>query len=219
MCAKRHRPIATLAIKAWPTRHGNVVISAMSRFAHLAIFAGSTLPKPLVTNTPRGYMDSKTGRRQKRISAKQEVKIAADLGGRTQANSGATRLGGGGDVRAPNVRVECKYTEQPLFIIKLRELDKLKAQAIKLLEEPVLQFSFRSRSGVLDPYAVIKWDAIGDWRALTILVEGLSLRVHQEDLRLKLHLNRMKISFGTRSFEVLHWGEYLKRRGENECSN
>lgn len=88
-------------------------------------------------------MDAFRSSRQRRESRSQEKRVARELGGRTQAASGATRLGGGADVRAPGFRIECKYTEKDTYTLKLADLNKLKSQAVKTLEQPVMQIEFR----------------------------------------------------------------------------
>lgn len=162
-------------------------------------------------------MDARTGRRQKRMSQMQEKRTAADLGGRTQAASGATRLGGGGDVRGSNKRIECKYTERGSYSLKYDELKKVREQAIKLLETPVLQFAFL-RAGKMDLYAVVQWDTAGDWRDPYVLdTDAKSISLPQDYLRTCLlsEGQRVQIVFRegsiARLYEVVRWDDYLKR--------
>ena len=55
-------------------------------------------------------MDARTSKRQKKISAKQERRMAEDLGGRVQPASGAMKHAKG-DVRVMGVvRAEAKFT-------------------------------------------------------------------------------------------------------------
>lgn len=57
-------------------------------------------------------------------------------------------MGGGGDIRAPGYRIECKYTEkQETFKLKLSDLQKLRKQAFAALEQPVLQVAFVDHLG------------------------------------------------------------------------
>ncbi len=42
------------------------------------------------------------------------------------------------------LRVECKYTEESKYTLKLADLDKLKKQANSVAEQPVFKFEFRS---------------------------------------------------------------------------
>lgn len=167
-------------------------------------------------------MDARTGRRQKRISKKQEQKIATDLGGRTMAGSGNTRMGGGGDVRAGKLRVECKYTERTTYSLKYDELEKIRLHAAEVLESPVLQFAFRSRAGKMDYYAVIPWNAQSDWRTPYILdTTAKSMLLPQDYLRgcLIREGQRVQVVFRkdawARLFEVLTWEQYLERNRED----
>jgi len=159
-------------------------------------------------------------RRNKRISKRQENQAAADLGGRTQANSGATRLGGGADVRElGNTRVECKFTSKSVYVLTYDDLEKLRVQAVKNLEEPVFQIAFQDRLGRFDKYAIVPLlslhadlTAFKDFERLA--VEGKSIRIHQSYLQANLGGARHLISFGRRprQFEILTWDKFLERR-------
>ena len=65
-------------------------------------------------------------------SQKQEKQIAKMVGGRTQANSGGTRFGGG-DVHTKSVFIEAKtpMTSKSSFSIKKEWLDKAKEQSFE----------------------------------------------------------------------------------------
>lgn len=162
-------------------------------------------------------MDARTGRRQKRISKRQERQVATDLKGRTQANSGATRLGGGADVRVlGDTRVECKYTENAQYVLRLLELEKLNKQAIQSLEEPVLQFAFCDRSGRFDRYAVVKWqgkDAPGtEWGHAR-----MQITVHPDEVATALLNGRIQVCFVDKKglywkYEIMRWEDYLAKR-------
>jgi hypothetical protein len=132
-------------------------------------------------------MDARTGRRQKRISKRQEEKTAAELGGRTQANSGATPMGGGGDVRVRGqYRVECKFTEGSSYVLKLSELDKLKKQANSVAEIPVFQFEFRTpgHPRARASYAVTFGDHAPDWAPFkSIQTFAGSVKFGEKDLQ------------------------------------
>ena len=138
------------------------------------------------------------------------------------AASGATRLGGGGDVRGSDLRVECKYTEKSFYVLKLSEWEKLKQHAIKTLEEPVLQFAFRGSSGRLDKYAVINWNTAADWRSPYELDgEQKQFNLPRDYLLQCLaHGNRLRLTFRStpvavsHQLEVMHWDDYLKRRAD-----
>lgn len=140
-----------------------------------------------------------------------------------QANSGATRLGGGGDVRVRGqMRVECKYTESCSYVLKLGELLKLRDQAIKALEEPVLQFEFRGASGaVYFKYAVVPAQGEGDVH-LTRLTRQMSF--HEIDLNVFFHREGhkiMRVAFVDKKkvpprewrFDILEWDVFTERFG------
>ncbi len=101
-------------------------------------------------------MDARRSAMQKRISRRQEKNAAADLGGRVQAASGATKHGGA-DVRAPGYRVECKYTEKGIYSLKRSELEKLVKQAHGSLEQPVLQLAFVDKFGRRTEFAFLRY--------------------------------------------------------------
>lgn len=65
-------------------------------------------------------------------SQKQEQQIAKMVGGRTQANSGGTRFGGG-DVHTKNLFIEAKtpLSDKASFSIKKEWLDKAQEQAFE----------------------------------------------------------------------------------------
>lgn len=80
----------------------------------------------------------------KKLSLRQEQEMAADLGGRTTAGSGAARFSGGGDVRTQGkFRGECKLTTKDHYNLKLADLTKLQVQALRGgLEQPLFQLAF-----------------------------------------------------------------------------
>ena len=159
-------------------------------------------------------------RRVKRISKQQENRAASDLGGRVQAASGATRLGGGADVRVQGkIRVECKVTEKNSYIVKREELLKLSRQAMKTLEIPVFQFAFRSNLGRLDKYAIISPSDKIDNREPFHLDTGYgSLNLTQQYLQASLRHGPILLTFRDGAFafmwEVITWTDFLKRNGE-----
>lgn len=168
-------------------------------------------------------MDARQSRRGKRISKQQEDRAAAQLGGRTMAASGATRLGGGGDVRVMGkIRLECKVTEKDVYVLKLNELEKLKKQAIKTLEYPVFQFAFRGATGRLEQYAVIQWDepelAHTHWGT-----ESKGFHLRSQGLRAALSLGTVMLTFHTKGplslksqyFRIMAWDDFVKRQNEN----
>lgn len=134
------------------------------------------------------------------------------------AASGATRMGGGADVRVlGTTRLECKVTEKSSYTIKLAELMKVFKQAIRALEQPVLQFAFRHTTGRMKKYAVISWpandqaDNHSQWDKKTS-----SYTVTESELESALFTGRIKLVLyakdGTcRHFEVLGWGQFVDR--------
>lgn len=170
-------------------------------------------------------MDARTGRRQKRLSNKQEKRTAQDINGRVQANSGATRMGGGGDVRGSGMRLECKYTEKDTFSLKHSELEKLRKQANKTLEEPVFQFGFKNPYE-MQMYAVIPWNRVVDGsggiadeiydldtaaRSVSI-GKGFARARAAEGARIRVTFREG--AFG-RQYEVMTWSDFLEERGMN----
>lgn len=135
------------------------------------------------------------------------------------AASGATRLGGGGDVRVMGkTRIECKFTEKPSYILKLDELLKLRKQAIKTLEYPVFQFAFRDPSGRMEQYAVVQWDEekvpFHVWTTdhKSYPMERATLPIYTGQLvRLEFHI---KEAMGLKShyFRVMTWDQFLDRQ-------
>lgn len=88
-------------------------------------------------------MDARISRQQKRISRRQEQRMARDIGGRTQPASGALP-NAKGDVRAMDfMRGEAKFTAKDHYILKKSDLDKIKEEAG--LEKSVLQLAFIGR--------------------------------------------------------------------------
>lgn len=166
-------------------------------------------------------MDARQSRRGKRISLQQEKRAAEELGGRTMAASGATRLGGGGDVRVlGHTRLECKFTEKSSYSLKYEELKKIRRQAMKALESPVFQFAFRHTTGRLRAYAVIPWE-IGDQPKETDhhwATSAASFMLTEDKLEKALMSGRIQFSFlhaGTdplafRLFEIMRWHDYVE---------
>lgn len=165
-------------------------------------------------------MDARQSKRGKRISLRQEKQAAADLGGTTMAASGATRLGGGGDVRVMgNTRLECKFTEKGSYTLKYEELRKIRRQAMKVLEQPVFQFAFRHPSGRLRAYAVIPWQEdkvegkIHYWSTM-----AGSVTFTEDQLEKALYEGRIQYAFlhplsdppSFRMFEIMGWHDYVE---------
>lgn len=160
-------------------------------------------------------MDARTGRRQKKISGRQERETARDLGGRTMPASGALPESGGDVRKMGELRVECKYTDKDHYVLELSILEKVKLQAIKGgLEAPVLQLGFRDQYGRLDNYAILPWSPRLPRPALRIATDAKSTRLYHQQLRMGLvNGAKMAVCFGPSEFEVMHWDDYLNQLG------
>lgn len=167
-------------------------------------------------------MNARQSRRGKRLSKQQEQRAAADLGGRTMAASGATRLGGGADVRVMGkTRLECKVTEKDIYTLRFIELQKVRKQAIRVLESPVLQFAFRHTSGRMTAYAVVPW-VVGDQQKdndHNWYTTNSSIGLTQNELEKALFTGRIMFTFMgagkeqmfERMFEILRWHDYVEK--------
>jgi hypothetical protein len=167
-------------------------------------------------------MDARQSRRGKRISLQQEKSAAADLGGRTTAGSGAAKFSGGADVRVMGkTRLECKFTEKDTYTLRFVELQKVRKQAMKALEKPVLQFAFRNRTGRMAKYAVIPWE-IGDQQKdndHSWFTSNTQIGFTADELDKALFTGRIQFNFvcpgkeplAFRLFEILRWHDYIER--------
>lgn len=167
-------------------------------------------------------MDARQARRGKRISLQQEKRAAAALGGKTTAASGAAKFSGGADVRVMGkIRLECKFTEKPEYTLRFLELQKVRKQAMKALEQPVLQFAFRHTTGQLNAYAVILWN-MGDTPKGTDhswSTSATSISFGEDKLDQALLVGRIQFTFMCpgdiplpfRAFEIMHWSDYIAK--------
>jgi len=159
------------------------------------------------------------GRYEKKVSRKQEERVAADLGGRVQANSGAMEMGGGADVRvAGHTRVECKYTESPTYTLKLDDLEKLRQQSMQAGEAPVMQIEFRGVPGRRERFALVPWpkDAVPAYT----LRAAKSTRLTRVLLCTRLLNGRFQLLFQpayapAKAFELMYWSDYLEQNKES----
>lgn len=168
-------------------------------------------------------IDARQSKRGKRISLQQEKRAAQEIGGRTMAASGATRLGGGGDVRVlGRIRLECKFTEKSSYVLKYEELKKIRRQAMKVLESPVFQFAFRHTTGRLQAYAVIPWDtSTGPPKETTHnwFTSAASVTLTEDQLEKALTIGRIQFTFvhassdplAFRLFEIMRWHDYIDK--------
>jgi hypothetical protein len=143
-------------------------------------------------------MDARTSKRQKKISAKQEKRLARDLGGKTQPASGAMP-NAKSDVRAVgSVRAEAKYTAKSSFSLKLADLEKIVGEAG--LEMAVLQLCFVDRANrpVLEvaifPLSQMAGGIIGTAKA-DYQTFSKSLHLDRDRITLKLMKGDMYIVF------------------------
>lgn len=102
--------------------------------------------------------------RAQRRSKLQEDRIAEDLGGKRQSGSG-TSWRETNDVRKiGQLRVEAKYTEKSVYVLKVQDLLKLRDDAIKGgLETPVMQVEFVHGSAGSYKLAVIDFKLFHNW--------------------------------------------------------
>lgn len=169
-------------------------------------------------------MDARTSRRQKKISGKQEQRMAKDLGGRVQPASGAMKHAKS-DVRAMGVvRGEAKYTTADSYVLKQEELEKIVREAG--LEKAVLQLCFvdKRTNRPLQTFAIFpcgpampvmpERTQLAEWQTY-----GKSGRIPRDSIALKL-MNRHGPIWYVFSkkvegkdvhqwYQLLDWTEYL----------
>lgn len=113
--------------------------------------------------------DMKPGRqapdkKTRRLSNRQERRIAADVGGRTQPGSG-NQAHAKGDVRKKGeLRAEAKFTRSKQYILKLADLEKIRAECAHG-EAAAFQIDFLNQqtNRVEDSWVVVTYD---DWKEL-----------------------------------------------------
>jgi hypothetical protein len=89
----------------------------------------------------------------------QERRTAEDVGGREQPASGATQFYKG-DVRARDILVENKTTSSKQYGLKLRELEKIKSEALMAnAREWAFQIDFQTMTGN-KRFVVIDWERL-----------------------------------------------------------
>lgn len=81
----------------------------------------------------------------------QEKQIAKDLGGSRNAGSGA--FDRKGDVRAPDILVEAKWTSKKSMSVRHDVLEKICDEALREGRMPVVQIELNERC-----YAIVEWD-------------------------------------------------------------
>lgn len=157
-------------------------------------------------------MDARTSKRQKKISSKQEQRMAEDLGGRVMPASGAM-ANAKSDVRAFGVvRAEAKYTAKESYSLKLADLDKIINEAG--LESAVLQLCFVDRSNrplatfaifpAKSPFVAIKAELQSFKKSMLIGRDRMSLWLMKKPVHLVFS------DFDkNRWFRVMDWKDYL----------
>lgn len=94
----------------------------------------------------------------KKRSQLQERRIADDLGGQVQKNSGATDFAKG-DVRVQGqLGVEAKHTSKKSFTLSLADIMKIRNEALARGESWVMQVEFVGQAGMSQKVAVLNWD-------------------------------------------------------------
>ncbi len=166
-------------------------------------------------------MDARTSKRQKKISSKQEKRLAQDLGGRVQPASGAMSHAKGDVRKMGDVRAEAKYTSKDNYILQKPDLDKIVQEAG--LESAVLQLSFLDRANrpmlevAIFPY---KGDVL---RNADIQSFSKSVRLHRDRLSLKLIRADFMVAFSESDgsdpvfFRILEWSRYLEMRESQDA--
>ncbi len=112
-------------------------------------------PEVEITSKRKGF------KQNKRLSRKQEIDLAEDLGGKVQLNSGAV-VGSKGDVRVKGeYRVEAKFTAANSYKLDLDELYKI-ASECEGLEKPlfVVDFLDKHTKKPKDRFAVLPYDQL-----------------------------------------------------------
>lgn len=169
-------------------------------------------------------MDRRRSKRQKQISKTQEKRAARDVGGHVQAGSGNARFGGGADVRKRGeLRIECKYTEKDVFILRLADLTKVKLQAIRGgMEFPVLQIDF-VKNGKHDLYAVVPALRYAQDKPTIDSTIKKSIRVNQKALqKLLLSHDSVQAVFirgeanSRDTYEIMSWHVFCFGVGEDD---
>lgn len=171
----------------------------------------------------------KTAHDIRKTSRRQERRTAAEIGGRVQTNSGATRHGGADVRERGKTRVECKYTGKSTYILKLADLLKLRQQAIKGgLEMPVFKIGFAvTGQRMMDEVAVLRWN---DYLALChhdsahltrdCFVAAQQYQLTRAEALTLLTGQRIRLGFEVphevtlTMYLIMPWADYLALRGE-----
>jgi hypothetical protein len=151
----------------------------------------------------------------------QERRVAADLGGHVQAASGAMPHAKG-DVRVNGeVRVECKTTTQPTFILQRATVQKIKAESISQgLEDWVIQLEFKTQGSKVQ-FAIMDVHRANEMGLGAHLQDGIGvIYTDKQSMTLdRQYLQEHQETFvgfvtdiGPIQMVVLPWSRYLELR-------
>lgn len=138
----------------------------------------------------------------------QERRAGRDLGGRAIPNSGALRIGGGGDFESNYEHGEAKYTYNDYYVLTRSDIDKLRKQAVTRGKTPVFLVEFKSqkrrfgllfRSNFVNPELLTE---IGD-KSVRLRVDEL-VRNITDGSRVLIQFSANKTKPAT-TLEVLPW--------------
>ena len=129
-----------------------------------------------------------------RRAKKQEERIAEEVGGRAQPASGA-RWHSKGDVRAAGrLRVEAKHTSKPSYTLKLKDLLKIRQEAVSGgMESWAMQVEFLGQAGGSASYAVLGYELYCDMHALVVKKSPLAVEWATVGERISFHKDELKV--------------------------
>ncbi len=171
---------------------------------------------------------------QQRRSQKQEERAAEEVGGRAQAGSGASWRAKS-DVRdLGKLRIECKYTDKTVYILRLADLKKIRDEAITGgLEGWAMQIEFAlwGRAYAVLDFKMFRhmhgFSAVGDEPGDTLMIQDaeaphdsyrlkvielsqLAGRAAEQACTACLHLT---FTGEEKTFAIIDWNTYLKLYG------
>lgn len=160
-------------------------------------------------------------KKRRKLSNKQEEKVAEELGGKVMPASGALAHSKS-DVRvAGSMRIECKFTESDTYILKLADLVKIRNEAVKKFEMPVFQIEFKGNNKA--KYAIV---ARTNEDIVPMITFNKSLTLHSGDLFSMISKSSpvMGITFDRiphsrkMDFVIYEWNDFLNKvKVNNDC--
>src|SRR6478735_4053434 len=99
-------------------------------------------------------MRSISAKNTRRLSRRQELKLANATDARQQKGSGALPWAKGDVRKKGKFRAECKFTRARSYILKIETLDKIRSECA-FDETPVLDVTFHSKDGRTDEHWVM----------------------------------------------------------------